>query len=210
MGIKDEYKEKLAARIIKGLEKRNMEGFYCATKKDALKKALELIPKGASVSWGGSESIKEIGLIDAVKNGNYNVLDRSTIKSPEESKKFYKEAMFCDCYIGSSNAITYSGELVNIDGNGNRVAAYIFGPESVILITSLNKAEPDVESAIKRVKGEAAAPNCLRLGLNNPCAVTGVCGNCLNGTICCQEVITRYSRIKGRIKVVLVGEDAGF
>ncbi len=211
MGFKDQYKEKLAEKIIKGLNKRNMEGFYCETKEEALKKALELIPEGASVCWGGSESIKEAGLISALKSGNYKIYDRDEAKTPEERLSIMRQGMFSDFFIGSSNAVTYDGELINIDGMGNRVSAYVWGPENVLLLVSINKAVPDVETGVKRVRGDAAAPNCLRLNISNPCAVTGTCGNCLSeSTICCQILVTRFSKIKGRIKVILTGEDLGY
>ncbi len=210
MSPKEKHFEILAEKIIKDLEKRNMAGYYCPTKEDALKKALELIPTGSTVSWGGSESIKEAGLIEAVKSGDYTVYDRAEAKTPEESAEIMKKALFCNYFLGSSNAITYDGKLVNIDGNGNRVSAYIFGPDNVVLITSINKAVPTVEEAISRVRNTASPKNTLRLGLNTPCANNGQCGNCLNGTICCQIVITRYSRVKDRIKVILVGEDLGY
>lgn len=211
MGIKAEYKKKLAGKIIKGLNKRNMEGWYCETKEEALKKAMEIIPQGASLCWGGSESIKEIGLIDAVKSGGYKVFDRDSAKTPEEKTSIMRQGMFADFFLGSSNAITFDGELVNIDGMGNRVSAYVWGPENVLLFVSLNKAVPTAEEGVKRVRNCATSPNCLRLGINNPCAVNGVCGDCLGAsTICCQILVTRFSKVKGRIKVVLVGEEIGY
>lgn len=211
MSIKDDYKEKLAARIIKGLNKRNMEGWYCATKAEALKKALEIIPEGSSLCWGGSETIKEIGVCEAVKGGAYKVFDRNSAATDEEKTDIMRKGMFADFFLGSSNAITFDGELVNIDGAGNRVAAYVWGPANVLLFVSLNKAVPTAEDAVKRVRNRATPPNCLRLGLNNPCAVNGVCGDCLSAsTICCQILVTRFSKIKGRIKVILIGEEAGY
>ncbi len=206
----EKHNEILAGKIIKGLEKRNMAGYYCPTKEDALKKALELIPKGSTISWGGSESIKEIGLCSAVKSGDYTVYDRADAATPEENTECLRKAFYCNYYLGSSNAITYGGELVNIDGNGNRVSAYIFGPDNVILIVGLNKAVPTLEEAVSRVRNTASPKNTLRLGLDTPCANNGFCGNCLNGTICCQTVITRFSRVKDRIKIILVGESLGY
>lgn len=207
---KEAYKEKIAQKIIKGLEKRNMEGYYFPTRSEAVKKALELIPQGASISWGGSETIKEAGLVDALKNGSYNIIDRDSAKTPEEREEIMKNTMFADFFLGSSNAITYDGELVNIDGMGNRVSAYIFGPKNVLLLVSINKAVKTVEEGIDRVRNVSAPPNAIRLGLDTPCSVTGACGNCYNSTICCQLVVTRYSRIPKRIKVILVGEELGF
>ncbi|MCD7778940.1 MAG: lactate utilization protein, partial [Clostridiales bacterium] len=173
MSPKEIYKEKLAQKIIKGLNKRNMEGHYATTKEEALKTALEIIPQGASISWGGSESIKEVGVLDAIKSGNYVVYDRDSAKSPEERTEIMRKGMFADFYIGSSNAITYDGELVNIDGMGGRVAAYIWGPENVLLFVSLNKAVGTVEEGVNRVRNCAAPPNAERLNLNTPCRVTG-------------------------------------
>lgn len=210
MTPKESYKAKLAEKIISGLEKRNMEGYYCPTASEAVAKALEIIPEGSEISWGGSETIKEAGLVDALKGGSYKILDRDIADTPEEREKIMQKAMFADFFLGSSNAITYDGELVNIDGMGNRVSAYIYGPKNVLLLVSLNKAVSSADDGISRVRNAAAPPNTIRLGIDTPCAHTGVCGNCLGNTICCQIVITRYSRIKGRIKVILIGEDMGF
>ncbi|MCD8158518.1 MAG: lactate utilization protein [Clostridiales bacterium] len=211
MSPKEIYKEKLAQKIIKGLNKRNMEGHYAPTKEEVLKTALEIIPQGASISWGGSESIKEVGVLDAVKSGNYIVYDRDSAKSPEERTEIMRKGMFADFYLGSSNAITYDGELVNIDGMGGRVAAYIWGPENVLLFVSLNKAVGTIEEGVNRVRNCAAPPNAERLNLNTPCRATGLCGNCLSAdTICSQLVVTRFSKIKNRIKVILIGEESGY
>ena len=199
-----------AEKIIKNLEKRDMQGFYCETKEDALKKALELTKEGSSVSWGGSESIKEIGLLDALRSGNYTLFDRYKAKTPEETRQVFLQAFDADFYFMSTNAITLDGELLNIDGMGNRTAALIFGPRNVVIIAGMNKVTTDLDTAVKRVRCKACPPNALRVGAATPCSKTGVCHECLGGTICCQIVTTRQSRIKDRIKVILVGEDLGY
>ena len=202
-----------AQTIIKGLEKRNMEGVFCETKEDALAKALSYIEEGSSVTWGGSMSISEIGLMDAVKNGNYEIIDRSVAKNYDEQREIFSKAVLADYYLMSSNAITLDGELINIDGTGNRVACLTYGPKNVIMIVGMNKVVNDVEDGIKRVRNFASPPNTLRLGLKTPCSMTGRCGDCYGDTcICSQIVVTRRqsAAMRGLIKIIIVGESLGF
>ena len=202
-----------AQTIIKGLEKRNMEGVFCETKEDALAKALSYIEEGSSVTWGGSMSISEIGLMDAVKNGNYEIIDRSVAKNYDEQREIFSKAVLADYYLMSSNAITLDGELINIDGTGNRVACLTYAPKNVIMIVGMNKVVNDVEDGIKRVRNFASPPNTLRLGLKTPCSMTGRCGDCYGDTcICSQIVVTRRqsAAMRGRIKIILVGESLGY
>lgn len=200
-----------AATIIKNLEKRNMEGFYCPDAASAVKTALSLMPEQSVISWGGSMTLSEIGLMDQLTKENYTLIDRMAANTPEEREEIYAKTVLADFYLMSTNAITLDGQLVNIDGAGNRVACLIHGPKNVIILAGMNKVCPDLESAFKRVKNCATPPNTVRLNCKTPCAVTGVCADCLTPeTICCQEVITRYSRIKGRIKVILIGEEYGY
>lgn len=200
-----------AATIIKGLQKRNMEGYFCETSAEAVKTALSLMPKGSVISWGGSMSISECGLMDAVRDGSYTLIDRMTATTPQEKREIYAKTVMADYYLMSTNAITMDGELVNIDGFCNRVACLCAGPENVIIIAGMNKVVKDVESGINRIRTKAAPPNTTRLNKNTPCARTGVCGNCFSpDCICSQTVITRRSGIPGRIKVILVNEDLGF
>lgn len=206
--------DKLRAQtIIKGLEKRNMEGVFCETKEDALKQALSYIEDGSSVSWGGSMSISEIGLMDALKEGNYELIDRSVAKNYEEQREIFAKTVLADYYLMSSNAITLDGELINIDGTGNRVACLSYGPKNVIMIVGMNKVVNDVEDGIKRVRNFASPPNALRLNLKTPCSMTGRCADCYGDTcICSQIVVTRRQSagMRGRIKVILVGESLGY
>ncbi len=200
-----------AATIIKNLEKRNMEGYYCPDAASAVEKALSMMPEQSVISWGGSMTLTEIGLMEQIKKQNYVVIDRMLANTPEERQKVYGQTVLADYFLMSTNAITLDGQLVNIDGAGNRVACLIHGPKNVLILAGMNKVCPDLESAFKRVKNCATPPNTVRLNCKTPCAVTGVCGDCLTPeTICCQEVITRYSRIKGRIKVILIGEEYGY
>ena len=198
----------LAEQIIKGLESRNMSGYYAKSKEEALKMALDLIPEGSRVAKGGSMSVVEIGLEDAVKNGNYEYCDRAAMKDKREAELF---AYSADVYLGSVNAITEDGVLVNIDGNSNRVSAYAYGPEKLVLIVGLNKVASDADAAMKRARNEAATINAQRFELSTPCSKTGRCMDCKSpDTICCQFLITRYSRHKDRIHVILVNENLGF
>lgn len=201
-----------AATIIKALEKRNMKGYYCPDCASAVKQASELIPDGASVSFGGSMSLGESGVMDMLRSRtDIRLLDRSKAKTPEETKKLYHDALSSDVYFMSSNAITLDGELINIDGNGNRVAALIYGPERVVLIVGMNKVTPTVEDGIHRVHNIATPANCIRLNKQTPCAATGVCHDCLSpDCICSQTVITRRSSVPERIIVILVGEALGY
>ena len=198
----------LAQKIIKGLESRNMKGYYAKSKEEALKLALELIPKGSRVARGGSMSVNEIGLADALINGDYDYCNRDLATDKRAAELFAYDS---DFFIGSSNAITEDGVLVNIDGNSNRVSAYAYGPRHVLLIVGMNKVAPDVDAAMKRARNEAATINAQRFGLDTPCSKTGSCMNCKSpDTICCQFLITRFSRHKDRIHVILVNDTLGF
>lgn len=198
----------LAGQIIKGLESRNMTGYYAKSKEEALKMALDLIPEGSRVTKGGSMSVVEIGLEDAVKNGNYEYCDRAAMKDKREAELF---AYSADVYLGSVNAITEDGVLVNIDGNSNRVSAYAYGPKKLVLIVGLNKVASDADAAMKRARNEAATINAQRFGLSTPCSKTGRCMDCKSpDNICCQFLITRFSKHKDRIHVILVNENLGF
>ena len=198
----------LAEQIIKGPESRNMTGYYAKSKEEALKMALDLIPEGSRVTKGGSMSVVEIGLEDAVKNGNYEYCDRAAMKDKREAELF---AYSADVYLGSVNAITEDGVLVNIDGNSNRVSAYAYGPKKLVLIVGLNKVASDADAAMKRARNEAATINAQRFGLSTPCSKTGRCMDCKSpDNICCQFLITRFSKHKDRIHVILVNENLGF
>ena len=198
----------LASTVIKGLESRNMAGYYAKTKEEALKMAMDLIPEGSTVTNGGSMSIQEIGLVEALSKGNYNYINRETYEDKRAAAILAYDA---DVYLGSTNAISNDGILVNIDGNSNRVSAYAFGPKKLILIVGMNKVADDLDGAMKRARAEAATMNAQRFGLSTPCASTGKCFDCKSpDTICCQFLITRYSRHKDRIHVILVDEELGF
>ena len=200
--------ELLAKKVIKGLESRNMSGYYATTKKDALAQALALIPEGSSVSMGGAMSAHEIGLVEALKDGNYNFIDRDQYT---DKRAAMLAAYDADIFLSSANAITDDGIMVNIDGNSNRVSAIAQGPKKVIFIVGMNKVCPDLDSAMKRARNVAAPINAQRFGLSTPCSKTGACMDCKSpDTICCQILITRFSRHKDRIHVILVNRDLGF
>ena len=207
---KELYYEKRGEILVKNLRNRHFDAYYCKTSEEALKKALELIPEGASVAWGGAMSAQQIGLQDAVRNGNYHAIDREACTTPEEKLQKAKDAMFADVFISGANGLSMDGQMVNIDGTGNRVAATIYGPKSVLIIAGMNKAAEDLEGAIHRARTVAAPMNKQRFTPDTPCAVTGVCADCKSeGCICNQIVITRHCRPAGRIKFILVGEDLG-
>lgn len=200
--------EKIAQKVIENLKKRNMTGYYAKDKKEALDTALSIIPKGATVTQGGSVSTAEIGLKDALINGDYNFIDRDNYADKAEAAL---KAYSADVYLGSCNAISEDGVLVNIDGNSNRVSAYAYGPKKLVLVVGMNKLAKDTDAALKRARGTVAPVNAQRFNLNTPCAKTGSCMDCMSpDTICCQFLITRFSRHKDRIHVILVDEDLGF
>lgn len=211
MSPKEIAKENMANTIIKNMKKKNMEGYYCATSKEAVEKALSLMPEGASLTWGGSVTLAECGLMDAIHEKSYVLIDRAAAKTSEEAREIYGKQVMADFFLMSSNAITLDGELVNIDGNSNRVACLCCGPKNVIVIAGMNKVVSTVEEGVDRVHNFAAPPNTVRLNRNTPCAQTGRCADCYSpDCICSQIVITRRSSIPNRIKVILVGEELGY
>ena len=203
--------ELLAQKVIKGIDSRNMKGYYAASKEEALKIALELIPENSSVTMGGAMSAKEIGLVDSLKNGNYRFIDREDAKTPEEKRQATLDGYDADYFLTSANAMTEDGIMINIDGNSNRVSFIAHGPKHVIAIVGMNKICADVDAAMKRARNVAAPINAQRFGLNTPCSKTGSCMDCKSpDTVCCQFLITRYSRHVGRIHVILVNDNLGF
>mgnify|MGYP002898097149 CR=1 FL=1 len=213
MDARQKRNKVLGERVVKALESRNMDAYYAETKEEAVKKALEWIPEGSTINMGGSSSVRECGLIDAICSGNYNFCDRDKASTQEEKQKIARAAFSCDWFLGSVNAMSEDGVFINIDGNANRVAAYAFGPKNVLLIVGMNKVVNDVEDGIKRVRNFASPPNTLRLGLKTPCSMTGRCGDCYGDTcICSQIVVTRRqsAMMKDRVKVILVGESLGY
>lgn len=202
-----------AEHVIKEMKKRNFEAFYCATREEALDKALSLIEKGSVVGSGGSTTVKEIGLLPYIQShpDDYTYVDRSLAKNEQETREYHAKNILSDYYLMSTNAFTADGQLVNIDGNGNRVSCLCFGPKHVIIVASMNKMVPTVEDAYKRIRQDACPPNASRLNLDTPCAKTGFCAECTStSSICASFVTTRISRYPDRIKVILVGEPLGF
>ena len=200
--------ELLAATVIEGLKSRNMTGYYAKNKKEALELALNLIPKGSSVTMGGAMSVHEIGLSIALKDGDYNFIDRDAY---EDKRQAMLMAYDADFFLSSCNAMTRDGILINIDGNSNRVSAIAQGPKHVLFIVGMNKVCDDLDGAMKRARNVAAPINAQRFGLNTPCSKKGTCFDCKSpDTICCQFLITRYSRHEGRISVILVNDDLGY
>lgn len=211
MTPKQHYYELAAGTVIKNLRKRQMEGFYVPDKAGAVRKALELMPVGAQVGWGGSQTLGQLSLMAALKQEDYVLIDRAEAKTQEEQREMKKRLFTCDFFLMSTNAVTLDGLLVNIDGHGSRVAYLCHGPEHVLVFAGMNKLAPDVDAGIKRARNLAAPPNNVRLGTGTPCTLTGKCSDCLDKhTICCQFVVTRFCADPGRIKVILVGEELGF
>ncbi len=200
--------ELLAEKVIEGLKSRNMTGYYAKDKEEALKIALDIIPEKSVISMGGAMSVREIGLVDALKNGDYDFIDRDNY---EDKRQAMLKAYDADFFLASANAITDDGVIVNIDGNANRVSAIAQGPKKVLFIVGINKVCFDIDSAMKRARNVAAPINAQRFGLSTPCSKTGTCMNCKSpDTICCQFLITRFSRHADRIHVILVNDNLGF
>ena len=197
--------------LVKNLRKRHFEAHYCETKDAALQKALSLIPEGERIGWGGATSAEEIGLLQALRTGPYQVIDRDTAQTPAERTEMMRQCLLTDTFIAGANAISLEGEMVNIDGMGNRVAAIVYGPKKVIIVAGMNKVVDTLEDAVTRARTVAAPINKQRFGSDTPCTATGSCADCLSdGCICNQILITRNCRPAGRITVILVGEELGF
>lgn len=211
MTPKKQFYENTAKTIIANLEKRQMKGWYCQDSAAAVKKVLELVPRHASVTWGGTMTMEECGVMDALKAGSYSLIDRFSGKTPEEKKQLYAKAVCADYFFMSTNAITLDGELINVDGAGNRVACLCSGPDHVIVLAGMNKVVPSVEDGQRRVRNVAAPMNTLRLHKKTPCSVTGRCADCQSpDCICSQIVVTRRSHVPERIQVILIGEELGY
>ncbi len=208
---KQMYYEKRAQVLLKNLRSRHFEAYYCPDREQALAKALELIPEGASVGWGGAMSAQQIGLIDAVKAGNYRAIDRDTGVTPQEREALMKRCLTTDVFLCGANALSLDGQMVSIDGNGNRLAAIAYGPETVLVVAGMNKVCDTLEAAMTRARTVAAPMNKQRFPVQTPCEVTGACADCKSdGCICNQILITRNCKPAGRIQFILVGEDLGF
>lgn len=204
------YYKKRGQILIKNLQSRHFEAYYCETKEEALKKALELIPEGSSVGWGGALSCAEIGLTEALHEGNYRAIDGTRCKDPAERYQNSMESLHADFFLTGANAMSLDGQMVNIDGTGNRVAAIAFGPKNILVVAGMNKVADTLDAAMIRARTIAAPLNKQRFTNRTPCDVTGVCADCKSeGCICNQIVITRHCRPAGRIKFIIVGEDLG-
>ncbi len=211
MTIQQQGFELTANSIIKELKKRNIDGYFCASSKEACDLVLSLLPKNASIGWGGSETIKECGLMDAIQNKEYTLIDRATAKTPEERREIFGKTVMADAFLMSTNAITENGELVNIDGASNRLSCLLHGPKEVYVLVGMNKLTKDVPAAIGRIRNVACPANTLRLKRNTPCSLTGKCGDCFgDDSICSNIVITRRSSLPDRIKVILIAENLGY
>ena len=211
MTPKDMRNQRLAERLIKNLNRRNMEACYCPTAAEAVKKVSEMIADGSSVTWGGSMTIRDMGLPQALHDrGTLDVLDRDLVEDRAEVVRIYERAFMADVYLSSANAISEDGVIVNIDGNGNRVAAITWGPKKVIFVIGLNKVAQTVEAALARARSKASPINAARFDIKTPCQVDGVCHNCNSPESICNHVHFLRNSPRGRHTVVLVGEDLGY
>ena len=211
MTPKEQRNERLAKTLIKNLQRRHIEGFYCPTAKEAVKKVSELIEDGSSVTWGGTMTVRDLGIPDALRSrGTLEVLDRDLVVTPEEKQAMYLRAFSTDVYLSSANAISEDGVIVNIDGNGNRVAAITWGPKKVIFVIGMNKVSQTVEAALVRARSTASPINAARFDIKTPCQTDGICHNCNSVDSICNYVHFLRNSPKGRHIVVLVGENLGY
>lgn len=209
-------------KTITELEKHHMQVYFVANAAEAKEKVLSLIPAGATVANGGSMTLADSGILDAVKSGEYRYLDRNMHGLSEDEKNMrLGEIMTCDYFLSSSNAITESGELYNVDGTSNRVNALLYGPKNVIIVAGINKIVPDLEAAVRRVKEIAAPKNCKRLNCNTYCFHKGhyvsldrggdMADGCdSDARICCNYTVMASQRLHDRVKVILVNEELGY
>ncbi|MCU0236962.1 MAG: lactate utilization protein [Acidobacteria bacterium] len=206
--------QRQALTLSKNFRKRGIDCDYFAACAEAVKDICAAIPAGSLVGLGGSETILESGLLDALRKMDIRLLDRyQPGLSRAEVDEMRRQGLLADIFLMSSNAVSADGRLVNIDGTGNRVAALVFGPKRVVVIAGMNKVAADLESAIARARNTAAAANSLRVGADTPCSHTGFCQDphCHPPQrICCQLVVTESGMVPGRIRVVLVGESLGY
>lgn len=208
-GCYNEIMSKKLERAMDNLRRNNMEAYYVNTCAEAVELVKGLCPAGQTVSCGGSQTLKECGVLSLLRNGEYKFLDREAPGA--DADEIYHKTFSCDTYFMSSNAITETGELYNVDGNSNRVAALLYGPKSVIVLAGYNKVVRNVSAAIQRVREIAAPANACRLKRKTPCTTAGTCCDCKSDErICCNMVISGFQRVTGRIKVVLIGEPLGY
>lgn len=202
---------KRGALLVRNLKQRHFDACYCENRQQALEKALEWIPEGSLVGWGGARSAEEIGLMDALRAGNYRLIDRDACRTPEERSKAARDCLDADVFLAGANGLSLDGQMVSIDGYGNRLAAIAFGPKTVLIVAGMNKVADTLEQAVTRARTVAAPRNAQRFDVRTPCKVTGACGDCKSeDCICNQILITRHCRPAGRIRFLLVGEDLGF
>lgn len=211
MDAKELRNERLANKLITNLKQRHYNAFFCRNAVETIEKVKELIPEGSSISWGGSMSIRSTGVTKMLKAGKYDVYDREDVTTLEDKLRIYRKAFECDYYLVSANAISEDGVIVNIDGNGNRVAAITWGPRNVILIVGMNKVCQDVDAALKRARSVAAPTNMARFDFKTPCQTDGTCHDCLSQDSICNYIsIMRMSHPAHRHTVILVGDDLGY
>ena len=204
------YYGKRGRLLVKNLRNRHFAAWYCDTKEEALEKALSLIPAGSTVGWGGSVTCQQIGLLDAIREGEYISIDRDAAPTVYDREMTLHRCLHADTFLTGANAMSLDGEMVNIDGTGNRLAAICFGPKQVIVVLGMNKVADTLEDAITRARTVAAPMNQQRFDFPTPCSITGACADCKSEKcICNQILVTRHGR-GDRIKFIIVGEELGF
>lgn len=211
MSVKSKFHEARCQKAVKALIKNGFDAIYVSTKEEAVKKALELVPQNAKVGVAGSVTIRDLGIVDELKDRGLEIFDHHMVDTPEEKNRMRKGQLTCDVFFASTNALTLDGKLVNIDGTGNRVAAMIFGPGHVVLIVGANKITDNLEQAMDRAKQVAGPMNAMRLKTKTPCATTGYCSDCQSeDRICKITTIIEYKPNLTNFTVIVVGEEIGY
>ncbi|AYO31411.1 lactate utilization protein [Biomaibacter acetigenes] len=211
MDVKSKFYEQRCQKAVKALIKNGFDAIYVPTREEAVKKAIDLVPENASVGVGGSVTIHELGIVDALKERGHVIFDHSPLTDPVERNATRKKQLTCDVFFASTNALSLDGKLVNIDGTGNRVASMIFGPGHVVLVVGANKITDDLDQALLRAKQVAAPMNAIRLNRKTPCTITGQCSGCLSEDKICNVItIIEHRPSMTPFTVIVVGEEIGY
>ena len=204
--------ERRIEKTIKNLEKNNIKGYYAKSNDELINIIKDIAKEGEMVSVGGSITLFETNVRDLLRSGRYNFLDRYEENlTSADMKEIYRKTFYADTYFSSVNAITEEGEIFNVDGNGNRVAAMLYGPDKVILVVGANKIVKNIDEAVKRNKAVSGPANAKRLNTDTPCSKVGYCMDCKsNDRICCEYTVIKRQRTADRMNVIFINDVLGF
>jgi L-lactate utilization protein LutB len=198
-------------KVLKNLKSRNINGYLVRNKAEAKELVLSLIDTSQRVSWGGSKTIEDIGVLDELKSGKYKVVDRDSVSDFNTRQFVMKHASTEGIFISGTNALTENGQIVNMDGRGNRVNSITYGPDKVIIVVGKNKIVKDLDMAMLRIANIASPPNTKRLNKKTPCAKTGKCMDCRSPERICNYLsIVQFQTDPNRMHIIIVDEELGF